>query len=317
MSVVKSINVVLPEEKVYLAGSSIAGQVILTLNNSLINPIVKVELVGRGYLEWNEETNADKDYSRDIICNNKADYINQTKTFYIEGNWLASGTHIFDFHFNLPDRLPSTFSSNIARVSYFLKASCATRELILAKQKKYLLVQGTSYGTHRTLPPLPIQYPLVVEVNKHVAYHCCFKHGLVILRISLVKNTFAPGEQIIFTTEIDNQTGRSIRKVVFALYSIILYLGYTVRAERRSLEDRNEVMRLESRTKAAPFEVTRITSMFSLPKLLSVSSMSIANEIMEVRYELIGTVYLPWSMTTIVAKVPIIIRTTAVGIPED
>uniref|UniRef100_A0A8C3G0A9 Arrestin domain containing 5 n=1 Tax=Chrysemys picta bellii TaxID=8478 RepID=A0A8C3G0A9_CHRPI len=311
MSVVKSINVVLPEEKVYLAGSSIAGQVILTLNNSLINPIVKVELVGRGYLEWNEETNADKDYSRDIICNNKADYINQTKTFYIEGNWLASGTHIFDFHFNLPDRLPSTFSSNIARVSYFLKASCATRELILAKQKKYLLVQGTSYENIR---------PVTGGEKKSVrvrSYHCCFKHGLVILRISLVKNTFAPGEQIIFTTEIDNQTGRSIRKVVFALYSIILYLGYTVRAERRSLEDRNEVMRLESRTKAAPFEVTRITSMFSLPKLLSVSSMSIANEIMEVRYELIGTVYLPWSMTTIVAKVPIIIRTTAVGIPED
>uniref|UniRef100_A0A674KF17 Arrestin domain containing 5 n=1 Tax=Terrapene triunguis TaxID=2587831 RepID=A0A674KF17_9SAUR len=315
MSVVKSINLVLPEETVYLAGSSIAGQVILTLNNSLINPIVKVELVGRGYLEWNEETNADKDYSRDIICNNKADYINKTKTFYIEGNWLASGTHIFDFDFNLPDRLPSTFSSNIARVSYFLKASCATRELILAKQKKYLLVQGTSYAGSKRHKEL--RYPLVVEVDKHVAYHCCFKHGLVILRISLVKNTFAPGEQIIFTTEIDNQTGRSIRKVVFALYSIILYLGYTVRAERRSLEDRNEVMRLESRTKAAPFVVTRITSMFSLPKLLSVSSMSIANEIMEVRYELVGTVYLPWSMTTIVAKVPIIIRTTAVGNPED
>uniref|UniRef100_A0A452GHM8 Arrestin C-terminal-like domain-containing protein n=1 Tax=Gopherus agassizii TaxID=38772 RepID=A0A452GHM8_9SAUR len=310
MSVVKSISLVLPEEKVYLAGSSVAGQVILTLNNSLINPTVKVELVGRGYLQWNEETNADKDYSRNIICNNKADYVNKTKTFYIEGNWLASGTHIFDFHFNLPDRLPSTFTSNIARVSYFLKASCATRELILAKQKKYLLVQGTS----SSLPTNKIESQVSVRVQ---SYHCCFKHGLVILRISLEKNTFAPGEQIIFMTEIDNQTGRSIRKVVFALYSIILYLGYTVRSEQRSLEDRNEVMRLESRTKAAPFEVTRITSMFSLPKLLSVSSMLIANEIMEVRYELIGTVYLPWSMNTIVAKVPIIIRTTAAGIPED
>uniref|UniRef100_A0A8C0G3K6 Arrestin domain containing 5 n=1 Tax=Chelonoidis abingdonii TaxID=106734 RepID=A0A8C0G3K6_CHEAB len=311
MSVVKSISLVLPEEKVYLAGSSVAGQVILTLNNSLINPTVKVELVGRGYLQWNEETNADKDYSRDIICNNKADYVNKTKTFYIDGNWLSSGTHIFDFHFNLPDRLPSTFTSNIARVSYFLKASCATRELILAKQKKYLLVQGTS----SSLPTNKIEsQKKSVRVQ---SYHCCFKHGLVILRISLEKNTFAPGEQIIFMTEIDNQTGRSIRKVVFALYSIILYLGYTVRAERRSLEDRNEVMRLESRTKAAPFEVTRITSMFPLPKLLSVSSMLVANEIMEVRYELIGTVYLPWSMNTIVAKVPIIIRTTAAGIPED
>lgn len=88
MSVVKSINLVLPEDTVYLAGSSIDGQVILSLNKSLINPIVKVELVGRGYLEWNEEINADKDYSRDIVCNNKADYINKTKTFKIAGKEL-------------------------------------------------------------------------------------------------------------------------------------------------------------------------------------------------------------------------------------
>ncbi|XP_067418297.1 arrestin domain-containing protein 5 [Emydura macquarii macquarii] len=314
MSVVKSINLVLPEDQVYLAGSSIDGQVILSLNNTLIDPILKVQLVGRGYLEWNEEINADQDYSRDIVCNNKADYINKTKTFNIEDNWLGSGTHTFDFHFNLPPRLPSTFSSKIGRVSYFLQASCASRELILAKQKKYLLVQGTS-GILRD--KVQSQCPLVVEVDKDVPYHCCFSHGLVILRVSLVKNTFAPGENIVFTTEIDNQTGKSIRKVVFALYSIILYLGYTVRAERRSLEDRNELMRLESRTKVAPFEVTRITSMFSLPRLLSISSLSIANEIMEVRYELIGTVYLPWSMTTVVAKVPIIIRTTTAGTPED
>ncbi|XP_074834760.1 arrestin domain-containing protein 5 [Carettochelys insculpta] len=314
MSVVKSISLVVPEDKVYLAGSSIDGQVILTLNNSLIDPIVKVELMGRGYLEWNEEINADKDYSRDIVCNNKADYINKTKTFKIEDNWLGSGTHTFDFHFNLPPRLPSTFTSKIARVSYFLQATCASRELILAKQKKYLLVQGTS-GILKD--KIQSEYPLVVEVDKHIAYHCCIKHGLVVLRISLEENTFAPGENIIFTTEIDNQTGKSIRKVVFALYSIIIYLGYTARAEQRSLEDRNELMRLESRTKASPFEITRITSMFSLPKLLSVSSTSIANEIMEVRYELTGTVYLPWSMSTVVAKVPIIIRTTPAGSSED
>uniref|UniRef100_A0A8C8RXW5 Arrestin domain containing 5 n=1 Tax=Pelusios castaneus TaxID=367368 RepID=A0A8C8RXW5_9SAUR len=308
MSVVKSINLVLPEDQVYLAGSRIDGQVILSLNNTLIDPIVKVELVGRGYLEWNEEVNADKDYSRDIVCNNKADYINKTKTFRIGDNWLGSGTHIFDFHFNLPPRLPSTFSSKIGQVSYFIQASCASRELIFAKQKKYLLVQGTSGILKDT-------FPLVVEVNKDVVYHCCFGHGLVIVQISLVKNTFAPGENIIFTTEINNQTGKSIKKVVFALYSIILYLGYTARAEQRSLEDRNELMRLESRTKAAPFEITRITSMLSLPRLLSVSSFNIASEIMEVRYELIGTVYLPSSMATVVAKIPIIIHTT--DNPED
>lgn len=86
MSVVKSIELVLPKDAVYLAGCIIEGQVVLTLNSTLVDPIVKVELVGRGYVEWNEETGASRDYSREVICNNKADYVHKTKTFPVEGS---------------------------------------------------------------------------------------------------------------------------------------------------------------------------------------------------------------------------------------
>uniref|UniRef100_A0A3B2WCS7 Arrestin domain containing 5 n=1 Tax=Mus musculus TaxID=10090 RepID=A0A3B2WCS7_MOUSE len=86
MSVVKSIEVVLPQDAVYLAGSIIDGQVVLTLNSTLVDPVVKVELVGRGYVEWNEEIGETRDYSRDVICNNKADYVHKTKTFPIKGS---------------------------------------------------------------------------------------------------------------------------------------------------------------------------------------------------------------------------------------
>uniref|UniRef100_A0A8D0L7J5 Arrestin domain containing 5 n=1 Tax=Sphenodon punctatus TaxID=8508 RepID=A0A8D0L7J5_SPHPU len=308
MSVVKSIELVLPEDTVYLAGSKVDGQVVLSLNGTLVDPLVKVELVGRGYLEWNEEINSDKDYSRAVMCNNKADYIHKTKTFNIE-NWLDSGTHSFDFHFILPPRLPTTFSSRIGRISYFLQASCASREFILAKARKYLMVQGTS-GIRRNLIQSKVRqrFPLVVEVEKNVAYQCCFKKAPIILRVMLTKNTFAPGDSIFFTTEIRNETGKFIRKVVFALYSMILYKGFTTGAERRTLEDRNELMRLESKTKAAAFQVTRINTTLTLPNLMPISSLSMANEIMEVRYELMVTVHLPCSMSTIVARVPIVIR---------
>ncbi|XP_019406082.1 PREDICTED: arrestin domain-containing protein 5 [Crocodylus porosus] len=314
MSVVKSIEIVVPEDKVYLAGSSIDGRVVLSLNNTLINPMVKVELIGRGYLQWNEDVGADKDYSRDVVCNNKADYINKTKTFKIEGNWLDSGTHTFDFHFTLPARLPSTFTSRIGYVSYFLLASCSSRELILAKKKKYLLVQGTS-GILKDR--LQSKHPFVVEVDKVVAYHCCFQQGRVVLRISLVKNIFCPSENVTFTTEIDNQTGKSIKRVVFTLYSNVLYVGFTTRSEPRTLEDRNVLLRLEPRLEAMPFEVTRITNIMSLPSLLPVSCMSLANEIMEIRYELVGTLYLPWSMSSIVARVPVLIGTIPTADMEE
>lgn len=91
MSVVKSIEIVLPQDVVYLAGSNIDGQVVLTLNSTLVDPVVKVELVGRGYVEWNEEIGETRDYSRDVICNNKADYVQKTKTFSIKGKNSAWG----------------------------------------------------------------------------------------------------------------------------------------------------------------------------------------------------------------------------------
>lgn len=69
----------------------------------------------------------------------------------LSDNWLSAGSHTFDFHFNLPPRLPSTFTSKIGHVFYFVQASCMGREHILAKKRMYLLVQGTS-DFHRESP---------------------------------------------------------------------------------------------------------------------------------------------------------------------
>ncbi|XP_054438848.1 arrestin domain-containing protein 5 [Pteronotus mesoamericanus] len=306
MSVVKLIDLVLPKDAVYLAGSCIKGQVVLTLNSTLVDPIVKVELVGRGYVEWNEETGASRDYSRDVICNNKADYVHKTKTFSVKDNWLSAGSHTFDFHFNLPPRLPSTFTSKIGHVFYFLQASCMGREHILAKKRTYLLVQGTS-DFHREHPP---QNPLFVETEKKVSYNCC-SQGTICLQIRMEKNTFVPGERIIFTTEINNQTSKYIKTVIFALYTHVQYEGFTPKAERRSRVDSSELLRQEANTQITPFNTTKIVSIFNLPQVLSVSSDMQDGNIMSSQYELVGTVHLPWSLTSVKAKVPIIITSNA------
>ncbi|XP_054958862.1 arrestin domain-containing protein 5 isoform X1 [Pan paniscus] len=350
MSVVKSIELVLPEDRIYLAGSSIKGQVILTLNSTLVDPIVKVELVGRGYVEWSEEAGASRDYSRNVICNNKADYVHKTKTFPVEDkfhsdsktpgdkvgspvfmgrdsgggpgtvvhacnsstlrgrdNWLSAGSHTFDFHFNLPPRLPSTFTSKFGHVFYFIQASCMGREHILAKKRMYLLVQGTSTFHKET----PFQNPLIVEAEEKVSYNCC-RQGTVCLQIQMEKNTFTPGEKVVFTTEINNQTSKCIKTVVFALYAHIQYEGFMPSAERRSRLDSSELLRQEANTPVTRFNTTKVVSTFNLPLLLSVSSSTQDGEIMHTRYELVTTVHLPWSLTSLKAKVPIIITSASV-----
>uniref|UniRef100_H0WN66 Arrestin domain containing 5 n=2 Tax=Otolemur garnettii TaxID=30611 RepID=H0WN66_OTOGA len=306
MSVVKSIELVLPKDMIYLAGSSVKGQVILTLNSTLVDPIVKVELVGRGYVEWNEEIGASRDYSRDVICNNKADYVHKTKTFPVEDNWLSAGSHTFDFHFNLPPRLPSTFISKIGHISYFIQASCMGREHILAKKKIYLLVQGIS-DFHKENP---FQNPVCVRAEKKVSYNCCSR-GTIRLEIQMEKNIFTPGEKVVFTTEINNQTNKYIKTVIFAFYARVRYEGFTLNAEQRSRMDSSELLRQEANTQITPFNTTKIVSTFNLPPVLSVSG-NTRGEIMSTYYELVITMHLPWSLTSIKATVPIIIISTLV-----
>lgn len=58
MLTVKAIKLVLPE-----TGSSIDAQLVLNFRSTLVNAVVKVELMGRGFLRWFEKDNPELDYS--------------------------------------------------------------------------------------------------------------------------------------------------------------------------------------------------------------------------------------------------------------
>lgn len=88
MSTVRAIKQVLPEIEVHLAGSSIDGQLVLDLRSTLVDPVVKVELVGRGFLKWLEEYNPEWDYK----STNQAVCIFKAMNFHIEGKTLERAT---------------------------------------------------------------------------------------------------------------------------------------------------------------------------------------------------------------------------------
>lgn len=135
------------------------------------------------------------------------------------------------------------------------------------------------------------------------------------MRVSLCKNIFAPGDSISFTTEIINQTGKSIKKVVFILHSVVLYKGFNLRAERRTLEERSDMLRLESHLEAGSCVDTKIHSTLLLPKVMLVTSSHKSDDIIDIGYDLTGTVYFP-CMTSVAARIPIIIRNEAVDRKE-
>ncbi|XP_071589661.1 arrestin domain-containing protein 5 [Heliangelus exortis] len=307
MSAVRAINLVLPEIEVHFAGSSINGQLVLNVRSTLVDPVVKVELVGRGFLKWLQEDNPDLEYEKATACTNQAVYVSTSKIFHVEDNCLNSGVHTFDFQFSLPPSVPSTFTSKVGCISYFVKGTCWSRRIPLAREERCLLVQGTSDDSKRHLKD---KAPLVLEAKKDVDYFCCFSHGSVILRISLEKNIYCPGETIVFTTDIANRTHRRIKKIVYAVHCIILYCGFSSRGEQCYLEDRSEVTRLESQTNTDPLEDMKLTSSLILPKPMPITSTLKENKIMAFRYELVGTSDLPCTTSTIMGRVPIIIAAT-------
>nr|XP_008120429.1 PREDICTED: arrestin domain-containing protein 5 [Anolis carolinensis] len=165
------------------------------------------------------------------------------------------------------------------------------------------------------------QFPLVVEIRKTLLYNCCFQSAPVTVRLSLEKGIFTPGDEICFAAEISNETGRSLKKVVFALHSVVLYKAFNLRAERRTLEQREEVTRLESPVGSGPTcPVTRVRGALALPRVLPVSSGGRRSEedIMDVGYELTATAHFPWCLRTISARIPIVVRSpgSEEGVPE-
>lgn len=157
---------------------------------------------------------------------------------------------------------------------------------------------------------------MVVEVKKILSYNCCFRSAPIFLKLSLGKNTFAPGDHITLTTQITNKTGKSIKKVIFALYSIVLYKAFNLRSEHRTLEIRDELIRLESNIDRGACEVTRIHSVLPLPKVMPLTSTQTSDDIMDVTYELTSTIFFHWCMNSVLARIPIIVQTEAAS-PDE
>ncbi|XP_074681998.1 arrestin domain-containing protein 5 [Strix aluco] len=327
MSTVREINLVLPEIEVYLVSSSIDGQLVLNLRSTLVNPVVKVELVGRGFLRWIEEDNPELDYNNSMVYTNQAVYVSKDQTFHIEDICLDSGVHTFDFHFSFPPSIPSTFTSKNGCISYFFQGTCCSRQIVLVKEMftvarncwslRMLGVWESPGIQQQELTMLCLSAHLLhaglsgVEARKDVVYFCCFSHGSVILRISLEKGIFCPGETIVLMTDIANRTCKYIRKVVFDVHCIVLYRGFSSRGEQHYLEDQSKVTRLEFQTDTAPFEAMRVTGALVLPKPMPVTSTLMENKIMAFRYELVGTSDLSCTTSTIMGRVPITIAATS------
>ncbi|XP_068632843.1 arrestin domain-containing protein 5-like isoform X1 [Battus philenor] len=127
---------------------------------------------------------------------------------------IHPGINNFQFHFNLPNGLPSTFKSSIAKVSYFIRIKCKAT----CNRKKIknvpLVVMNSVDLNHLEL----MKVPMIFEMTRSFPFS---EKKLVIY--FKTNRCFSPKQSLNFDIDINNEKGVKMRKITVTLVQKIEY----------------------------------------------------------------------------------------------
>ncbi|XP_051894228.1 arrestin domain-containing protein 5-like [Pristis pectinata] len=304
------------KDVVYMAGETVNGKVILELNDPLFLYSVKLKISGKGFVEWIGESNESLDYNRKIYCSNKEDYIHHTVTLWgadydAEGleQVLEAGTHDFQFSYKLNDSLPSSFRGKHGKIRYYVRALCTATGGTIAQVEKDLKVQETF---NLNIDPAN-KLPLMFAAEKDISYWC-WKFPGIAMTVTVDKRGFVPGDDIIITSEISNQTPKYLRLISYTIAAEIKYKAFVQEAfcdHYRELIEKSNLKTMQAAIEAPPRQVTKILGSLQLPKPMFVTDMSRC-KIISVSYQLEVAIPIPTHRIMVTARAPIKIGTIPV-----
>ncbi|XP_012261981.2 arrestin domain-containing protein 3-like [Athalia rosae] len=205
------------DSAVFFAGCSVKGKVCLHLNKPTRIREIKVEYQGDCKVRWKEIHMINGDpvtyhYSNDETYFKREENI--LSGFDTEDE-LNAGEHFFDFEFELPQHLPTSFEGRHGRVRYTVKG-------IIEAPKKL-----------RTKTKIPFMVLSLLDLNKEAdAANPVSEDKLktfwghlkpLRVKLSLPVGGYVPGQVIPVKTSVTNDTGVEIRKLRVLLMKIINY----------------------------------------------------------------------------------------------
>ncbi|KXJ80134.1 hypothetical protein RP20_CCG026535 [Aedes albopictus] len=145
---------------------------------------------------------------------------------------LSPGVHCFPFKLGLPVSLPSTFLGQHGYIQYYCKSSLKESSGITHKNQQVFIVLNPI--------DLNLEDPLLSDPLEASARHRVgvgVLGGTIRCNVGLDKRAYIPGENILVTGEIYNQSNVTIKAVKYALIETIQYYahGKLLHQERREL----------------------------------------------------------------------------------
>ncbi|KAL8612780.1 hypothetical protein ACOMHN_033450 [Nucella lapillus] len=245
MSAVEELTIVLEhdidEQYQYEPGEVIRGKVRVKVARPTAIRTVTLRVVGEGNVSWKDEETGGMHQAEEK-------YVDVSKvimdTQHSRPRSLLPGYNDFDFQYQLPDNLPSSFIGKFGNVTYTMKASVtgvkATDTAITSEP--FLVLR------HSRLPPAASQ-TVSLSRERRLWGGCSF--GKVLGRLTLESRGGVPGEDVFVHAELKNQSGRTVTAMQASLLMVSMYqaqsnsIGFSQVVSKK--RDEFEVERSEGR----------------------------------------------------------------------
>ncbi|XP_071488840.1 arrestin domain-containing protein 3-like [Diadema antillarum] len=202
---------------VYQPGEVVQGEVRIVTNEQKGDIRgIQIECCGRAYTHWSEQRGSG-DRRRTVHYRWRVDFFDLDMTLRGAGKnnnaadriVLPPGDHRFPFSFRLPDkRLPPPLEGTYGWVRYWVKVTIDRPWKFDHHGTRYFSVM-----TFKDLRHIPnILSPQEGSMQKTVCC-CCCESGPIVLNASVDKQGYVPGERLVFSARLNNNSNRSIHNV--------------------------------------------------------------------------------------------------------
>ncbi|XP_065656475.1 arrestin domain-containing protein 3-like isoform X2 [Hydra vulgaris] len=206
--------------KLFHPGQTVSGSVVMALTKPMKMKGIKLTVQGKAWCFWSEthaELTTYYQGSESLLGVQVWIHGNSTK-FTNE-----AGRFSYPFNFVLPLTLPSSFEGSHGFIRYHISAE-------IDKPWKVNLKTTTAFGVHELIDTnLPIYNSVRPSGSTHKNVGCCCcTSGPLELTVSIDRRAYCPGEHILITAKVQNNTTTDMNGMIAKLYRHVEYCGKAI-----------------------------------------------------------------------------------------
>lgn len=191
-----------PHQEVYTSGQDVIGNVVVSAISTTACRAIFVKIKGYAKVEWNTDDDDDPVRSDEEV------YVENTVTVWAGSNFgdnLMAGEFCFPFEFKLPPNIPSSYEGKYGHIRYLIEAKAEVPWGTGPLSTCSFRVDGKYDLNHDPGASEPVKF---FEESTGCC-SCCGQPPLII-DLKAVKTGYIPGENVLLTGKIINQTNSDV-----------------------------------------------------------------------------------------------------------